>query len=97
MIFKAEEKSNDKSPDFKLVAKINDKFTNVGAGWSRKTKEGKPFISLKLSNPFKDFKGYHLVEDENPTQTLPGTETATEYKPKMTDATSSADTDFINF
>jgi uncharacterized protein (DUF736 family) len=63
MIFKAKEKNNDKSPDFDLVSKINDKFTKVGAGWNRKTKDGKPFISLKLSNPFKDLKGFHLTED----------------------------------
>jgi len=72
MLFRADEKNNDKSPDFKLVARVNDKFTNVGAGWNRKTKDGKPFISLKLSNPFKDLKGWHLAEDiDEDTKPLP--------------------------
>jgi uncharacterized protein (DUF736 family) len=72
-IFKATEKNNDKSPDYKITAKVGDKFVPIGAGWNRKTK-GVPavsFISCKLSNPFKDFKGFHLEEDENPTAKLP--------------------------
>lgn len=68
LIFKATEKNNDKSPDFKLSAKIGDKFVNIGAGWNRKSAKGTPFISCLLAKPFKDMKGFHLAEDGNQTE-----------------------------
>jgi uncharacterized protein (DUF736 family) len=70
LIFKAEKKS-EKSPDFKISAKIDDKFVEIGAGWSRKSAKGTNFISCLLSKPYQDRKGFHLMEDENATQTLP--------------------------
>lgn len=68
LIFKAKEKSNDKSPDFNITAKIGEKFVNIGAGWNRKSKTGTPFISCLLAKPFKDLKGWHLDEDKNENQ-----------------------------
>ncbi|MDD4617071.1 MAG: DUF736 domain-containing protein [Alphaproteobacteria bacterium] len=43
----AVEKSGDKAPDFRLYAGKAE----IGAGWSSKSKEGKPYISVKLDDP----------------------------------------------
>jgi len=68
LIFKATEKSNVKSPDFRLTAKVGEKFVTIGAGWNRKSAKGTPFISCLMAKPFKDLKGWHLEEDKNESQ-----------------------------
>jgi len=45
--FVSVEKSGDKAPDFRLYAGKAE----IGAGWSSKSKEGKPYVSVKLDDP----------------------------------------------
>ena len=60
LIFKSQEKKNEKSPDFDLRANIDGKFVSIGGGWNRKTKQGTPFISCQLAKPYQDRKGWEL-------------------------------------
>lgn len=64
IIFKNDHKvEGSKQPDFKLMAKVDDKLVEIGAGWNRKTQKGTPMISCLLSKPYQDKKGYHLEVD----------------------------------
>jgi uncharacterized protein (DUF736 family) len=63
-IFKAKEKKNPKSPDYNITIKINDKFLTIGGAWLRETKTGEKFFSCKMSNGYKDFKGFSITRDE---------------------------------
>lgn len=63
-IFKAKEKKNPKSPDYNITVKINDKFLTIGGAWLRETKTGEKFFSCKMSNGYKDFKGFSITRDE---------------------------------
>jgi uncharacterized protein (DUF736 family) len=63
-IFKAKEKKNPKSPDYNVTVKINDKFLTIGGAWLRETKTGDKFFSCKLSDGYKDFKGFSITRDE---------------------------------
>ena len=61
-IFKSKEKKNDKSPDYNISVKYNDKYVTIGGGWIKEGKSGK-FISCKLSDGYKDIKGFSLALD----------------------------------
>lgn len=87
LIFKAKEKSSDKSPDFNITAKVGEKFVTIGAGWNRKSKTGTPFISCLMAKPFKDLKGWHLTED--------GVDEKTEPMPLKPHQEPTADEEFI--
>lgn len=62
-IFKAKEKKNDKSPDYNISFKVNDKFVTAGGCWLKDGKGGK-FISCKLSDGYKDLRGFSITSDE---------------------------------
>lgn len=51
-IFKNKYKKADNQPDYKISAKIDDKYVEIGAGWKKEMKNGEVYISCKLSeNP----------------------------------------------
>jgi len=77
-IFKAKEKKNPKSPDYNITIKINDKFLTIGGAWLRETKTGEKFFSCKLSDSYKDMKGFSLTRDEVKTTGVVETPASTE-------------------
>lgn len=62
LIFKVDNKKNEKSPDYVIRTKIEEKFVEIGAGWIKESGKGTKYISCKLSNPYKDRKGFKIVE-----------------------------------
>lgn len=63
-------KKNDSQPDYRISFKTQDTFIEGGACWIKTDKSGKPFLSCKLSDKWKDHtdesktrKGWHLEED----------------------------------
>lgn len=65
-IFKNNDKKNEKSPDYNISFKVNDKYTNIGGCWVKEGKSGK-FFSCKLSNGYKEIKGFHIEKDADST------------------------------
>ncbi len=63
-IFKNQNKKDEKHPDYRISAKIGEKYEDIGAGWIKEGKSGK-FVSCKLSDPRDTRPGYH-VEVELP-------------------------------
>lgn len=61
-IFKNSHKEKDGQPDYKISAKIGEEFVEIGGAWIKEGKNGK-FFSCKLSAPYKERKGYKLVEE----------------------------------
>ena len=61
-IFKAKEKKNEKSPDYNISVKHNDKYINIGGCWLKDGKAGK-YFSCKLSDGYKDIRGFSLSLD----------------------------------
>lgn len=61
-IFKNSRKENENQPDYKISAKIGDNFVEIGGAWIKEGAKGK-FFSCKLSAPYKERKGYKLVEE----------------------------------
>lgn len=43
-------KSNENLPDYRLSAKFDDKYEEIGAGWIKEGTDGKKFISFKLND-----------------------------------------------
>jgi uncharacterized protein (DUF736 family) len=64
VIFKNTDKKSEKSPDYRLMMNIEGNWIEIGGGWNRKSGKGTNFISCRLSNQYKDRKGYNLIEDE---------------------------------
>jgi len=63
-IFKAKEKKNPNSPDYNISIKSNDKFVTIGGCWLKDMKDGTKFFSCKLSDGYKELKGFSIVRDE---------------------------------
>lgn len=63
-IFKNTKKENDKQPDYKLSAKIDDVYVEVGAGWIKEGKTGK-FIAVKLADNFNEKPGFTLEMEKS--------------------------------
>lgn len=59
--FKVDEKKSEKSPDYRLSAKIGDEFVEIGAGWIKQGEHTK-HISFKLSDPYKERSGFAIKE-----------------------------------
>lgn len=60
---------NPKAPTHRIMARIDDTLTEVGAGW-QKEKNGNKYLSCKLRDNYKDHtdesksrKGFHLGID----------------------------------
>lgn len=62
--FKVTEKKNEKEPDYRLTAKVGDEFIEIGAGWIKESAKGTKYISFSLSKPYKDRKGWKLIEQD---------------------------------
>lgn len=62
--FKVGEKKSEKEPDYRLTAKIGEEFVEIGAGWIKESSKGTKYISFSLSKPYKDKKGWKLVEED---------------------------------
>jgi uncharacterized protein (DUF736 family) len=45
---KPAQKDNDKAPDYRVTAAGGDEF---GAGWSKHSREDRPYVSVKLDDP----------------------------------------------
>lgn len=59
-IFKNTKKEKETQPDYKLSAKINDEYVEIGAGWIKDGKSGK-FISVQLKKPYDSRDGYEII------------------------------------
>jgi Protein of unknown function (DUF736). len=64
VLLKNQNKKEDKHPDYRISAKIGDKYQDIGAAWI-KEKNGNKFLSCQLSNPRDTRAGYH-IEPELP-------------------------------
>lgn len=63
-LMKNDKQGNDKAPDYRISAKDDTDFVEIGAAWLKKDKNGQNFLSCKLNDPYKDKKGYHITDDE---------------------------------
>ena len=63
-IFKAKDKKSPNSPDYSISLKINDKYATVGGCWIKEMKDGSKYFSCKLSDGYKDMKGFSIIRDE---------------------------------
>ena len=63
-IFKAKEKKNPNSPDYNISLKVNDKYLTVGGCWLKEMKDGSKYFSCKLSDGYKETKGFSITRDE---------------------------------
>lgn len=61
-------KEKDNQPDYRLSAKIDDEYVEIGAGWIKEATGGTKFISFKLTEPFEARNGYHIEVDLAPRQ-----------------------------
>lgn len=61
--WKNDKKENEKSPDYRLTTKIEDKWVTIGSGW-KKMAGDKPYISFSLSKPYKEKNGFRIVEEK---------------------------------
>ena len=52
VLFREREKKSDKAPDFKGKLNVEGKEYEI-AGWTRTSKAGNNFLSLKVSEPWK--------------------------------------------
>lgn len=64
-IFKAKDKKSPNSPDYNISLKINDKYATVGGCWIKEMKDGSKYFSCKLSDGYKDVKGFTIIREEN--------------------------------
>lgn len=62
-IFKVTEKKNEKSPDYRVTAKVGEGFIDVGAGWIKDSAKGK-FISIKFKDQYNEQCGFALIEED---------------------------------
>ena len=65
-IFKVENKKTDKEPDYRLTAKVDDTYTEIGAGWIKQSPKGTKYISVKMAGAFKDRKGWEITQVGTP-------------------------------
>ena len=67
-VFKNTEKKSEKEPDYRMTINVGTKdeprFENCGAGWIKESAKGTKYISFSLSKPYKDKKGWKLVEED---------------------------------
>lgn len=63
-IFKANEKKNEKSPDYNISIKVGEKYETIGGCWIKEGKNGK-FFSCKMSEPYGQRKGYEIAESKS--------------------------------
>lgn len=66
-IFKIEDKKSDKEPDYRLTAKVEDKFMDIGAGWIKTSPKGTKYISCQLNKPYQDKKGFGILDEDSIT------------------------------
>lgn len=51
---------NPKAPTHRVMATINNELVEIGGGWSRESKTGNKFLSIRLKSPYKDKNGYSI-------------------------------------
>jgi len=61
--FKAGEKKSEKSPDYRLSARVGEDFVEIGVGWIKQGPKG-AYISFKLNEVYNDKSGFTLVEEK---------------------------------
>ena len=65
---KPAQKDNDKAPDYRVTANGGVEF---GAGWSKSSREDRPYVSIKLDDPSFPAPIYAtLVEGEDGTHNM---------------------------
>lgn len=62
-IFKNNKKEKETQPDYTISVKVDDKYITAGGCWLKDGKTGK-FFSCKLSNAYKDRKGFGIVVED---------------------------------
>lgn len=67
-IFKVKEKKSDISPDYIISIKLQDKYLTIGGGWIKDGK-GCKYISCKLSDGYKELKGFSITRDTDSSLT----------------------------
>lgn len=68
--WKNDKKENEKSPDYRLSAKVGEEWVDIGAGWIKQAGERK-YISFSLSRPYKDKPGFKLVGEKADERVAP--------------------------
>jgi uncharacterized protein (DUF736 family) len=58
------EKKTEKAPDRRISAKVGDNFVEIGACWKKQDKKGNDYLSCMLAKPYKERKGFKIVEDD---------------------------------
>ncbi len=58
-IFKVQDKKKPTHPDYRLSAKIGDKYVNIGSGWIKEGKSGK-FVSVQMGKAYGATNGYYI-------------------------------------
>lgn len=64
-------KKTEQAPDYKISVKLGEHFTEAGACWIKKDKNGNTFLSCKLSDIFVDHTkgvaraGFDLVQEQS--------------------------------
>jgi len=61
--FKVDKKEKESQPDYRLSAKVGDKFVEVGGGWIKQGEHTK-YISFKLSDAYKEKSGFVIMEEK---------------------------------
>lgn len=65
IIFKNTKQSdNPKAPTHRVMATIDNTLVEIGAGWSRESKSGNKFLSIRLKSPYEDKAGYSIKIDK---------------------------------
>jgi len=64
IIFKNTKPSdNVKAPTHRVMATIGNELVEIGGGWSRESKTGNKFLSIRLKDIYKDKNGYFIGID----------------------------------
>jgi uncharacterized protein (DUF736 family) len=62
-IFKVKEKKTPNSPDYSMSVKDGDRYLTIGGCWLKDGKDGQKYFSCKLSDGYKDVKGFSVTRD----------------------------------
>lgn len=68
MVFPVKEQKGEKHPTHNIIHVEGEgdsaEYIYVGSCWKKKAKNGKVYLSCKMSSEYKDKPGYSIVEDK---------------------------------
>ena len=70
-IFKVKEKKTPNSPDYSMSVKDGDRYLTIGGCWLKDGKDGQEYFSCKLSDGYKDVKGFSVTRDSKVDDIMP--------------------------